>query len=107
MKTIDNIKFTLTDDIDIGYIKDCLKINSTIANVEIYPQGYHLNVDQVNYERDLKERQERHLKRFQKPCQPCLHDQCQSCHGTGINAFGSTCIHGISCSCPKCTFTCY
>lgn len=78
---------------------------STTANVKYYPKGYYPNINQEEYERDLKQRQEQHLKRFQRPWQPCLHDQCQSCHGTGINAFGSACIHGISCPCPKCTPT--
>lgn len=78
---------------------------STTSNTEFYPKGYYPNINQEEYERNLKECQERHLKRFQKHWQPCLHDQCQSCHGTGINVFGSRCIHGISCSCPKCTPT--
>lgn len=105
MKTTNNIKFSLPDDIDIKYIEDYLKQNSTTTKTEFYPQGYYPNINQEEYERELKERQERHLKRFQKPWQPCLHDQCQSCHGTGINAFGSACIHSISCPCPKCTPT--
>ena len=35
--------------------------------------------------------------------QPCLHDTCLSCHGTGVTKAGNACIHMISCSCPKCT----
>jgi len=35
---------------------------------------------------------------------PCLHDGCPSCDGTGIRKDGlGSCIHMISCSCPKCT----
>jgi hypothetical protein len=72
-------------------------------------QTYSTNVelDRELYERVLQERQRKHLERIQnkRPWQPCMHDQCQSCHGTGINAFGSTCIHSISCPCPKCTPT--
>lgn len=33
----------------------------------------------------------------------CLHDQCTACHGTGIRADMSACIHSISCKCMKCT----
>lgn len=73
-------------------------------------QTYSTNIilDQELYEKDLKQRQEQHLARVQtkRPWQPCMHDQCQSCHGTGINAFGGACIHSISCPCPKCTPRC-
>lgn len=63
------------------------------------------NMDREQYERDLKRRQEEHLKniRDSRSWQPCLHDSCTSCHGTGIKSDGSMCLHGISCSCPKCT----
>lgn len=63
-------------------------------------------IDRNEYERQLKERQERHLSRFEQNWRPCLHDQCTRCHGTGINQYGHTCVHGISCSCPKCSPTC-
>lgn len=36
---------------------------------------------------------------------PCLHDQCTECDGTGKKKNGQTCIHYISCPCPKCTPT--
>lgn len=39
-----------------------------------------------------------------KPSSPCLHDNCPQCHGTGIGLIG-TCIHMVSCPCPKCTPT--
>jgi hypothetical protein len=35
--------------------------------------------------------------------EPCLHDSCSECHGTGKKKDGTTCIHWISCPCPKCT----
>lgn len=35
--------------------------------------------------------------------QQCLHDACPECLGTGVRRDGSSCIHGISCPCPKCT----
>lgn len=38
-----------------------------------------------------------------EPERECLHDKCPDCNGTGIkkNGLGS-CIHMISCKCPKC-----
>ena len=38
--------------------------------------------------------------------EPCMHDSCSQCHGTGRKADGSSCIHMISCNCPKCTVQC-
>ena len=58
------------------------------------------------YEKDLRERQKRHLDsvrgREQEDFQPCLHDRCPQCVGTGIKKDGTRCIHMISCPCPKC-----
>lgn len=34
--------------------------------------------------------------------QPCLHDQCEACHGTGLKSDGTSCTHRIFCKCPKC-----
>lgn len=81
-----------------------------------------MSVDKETYEADLKKRQEEHLNRvqqnrnldngFNKPFpygpikttwKPCLHDGCTECIGTGIKRDGSTCIHYISCQCPKCS----
>ena len=60
------------------------------------------------YEEDLKRRQKEHLDAVNGniPRRPCLHDQCPSCHGTGVKLDGSACIHEISCPCPKCSPTC-
>lgn len=80
-------------------------------------------MDREQYEEDLKRRQDEHLKSIkrqqdeyslenlkfepnQRPWQPCLHDQCQSCHGTGLKLTGEMCIHYLSCNCPKCTVIC-
>lgn len=66
-----------------------------------------LHMDKEQYERDLKERQRRHLESvrqgYGKPWQPCMHDQCTQCHGTGVKLDGSSCIHYSSCPCPKCS----
>jgi len=71
-----------------------------------------------DYERDLKKKQKEHLDRVQQnhpmewvespeiPWQPCMHDQCSECHGTGIKHDGSMCVHMISCPCPKCSTIC-
>lgn len=65
--------------------------------------------EKQRYERELAERQRQHLENVlgnsSRNWRPCMHDQCTECHGTGIKANGSTCIHGISCPCPKCTPT--
>lgn len=66
-------------------------------------------IDWKEYERQLVERQQQHLENVQGTkegnWQPCMHDQCTDCHGTGIKSNGGICIHGISCPCPKCTPT--
>lgn len=67
-------------------------------------------LDRENYERDLRERQHRHLDsirehEFRPPWSPCMHDGCQRCHGTGVSINGS-CVHMMSCPCPKCTPYC-
>lgn len=61
------------------------------------------------YEKELKQRQERHLAQVntQKIAwRPCMHDECTQCHGTGIKVTGGACIHGIACPCPKCSSYC-
>lgn len=75
------------------------------------------------YEKQLKKIQKEHLRRvreyqggFKLPndyrfgedqyWQPCVHDQCGSCHGTGVKFDGSPCIHNLYCSCPKCSPQC-
>lgn len=66
--------------------------------------------DRETYERDLAERQRRHLEsvrqHFDQGWQPCLHDACTECVGTGVKRDGSTCIHGIACPCPKHSVRC-
>ena len=65
------------------------------------------SIDRIEYEKDLKQRQQEHLRKVLKPnekdFQPCLHDGCSECIGTGIKKDGSPCIHFISCPCPKCS----
>lgn len=37
----------------------------------------------------------------------CLHDSCQTCHGTGIRNDGlGSCIHAMSCPCHKHSVIC-
>ncbi len=71
-------------------------------------------MNKKQYEKDLKQKQEEHLKQI-KPFipppssdnwRPCLHDSCPECVGTGIKKNGSICVHNISCPCPKCTPYC-
>lgn len=66
--------------------------------------------DREEYQKDLQRRQEEHLRNTrqnrEEHWQPCLHDSCPSCLGTGVKQNGSSCIHGISCPCPRCSTTC-
>ena len=66
-----------------------------------------------DYERDLKERQDNHLKSVARlngfdedNWQPCMHEQCTQCVGTGITKTGGPCVHGLSCPCPRCSPRC-
>ena len=67
-------------------------------------------MNRKDYEEDLRRRQEEHLRNIgnygDSFWQPCLHEQCPECVGTGIRKDGSFCIHGLSCPCPKCTPRC-
>lgn len=71
-------------------------------------------MNREEYEKDLKRRQEEHLKNVRQLAvskmteywTPCMHDQCTSCHGTGIKLDGSMCLHAIICPCPKCSVYC-
>ena len=78
----------------------------------------NFELDREQYYEDLRKRQEEHLKRvkivydqgypnqqFTPPWRPCMHDSCPECQGTGVRLDGSTCVHMISCPCPKCSPT--
>ena len=70
-------------------------------------------MDEQEYYRNLKQTQDDHLRRinsnpfnfetYRPSFQPCMHDQCSECHGTGLRSNGTYCIHNLSCPCPKCT----
>lgn len=45
-------------------------------------------------------------KQLELNTQPCAHDGCSSCHGTGKKEDGSFCVHMLYCSCPKCSPQC-
>lgn len=54
-------------------------------------------------ERELQRLLTKYGKQLKSEGSTCLHDQCPSCNGTGINKItGGMCVHGISCTCPKC-----
>ena len=67
-------------------------------------------IDRERYERELAEIKRKHLEAVGQArvsdWQPCLHDGCPECHGTGVRLDGSSCVHMISCPCPKCTPRC-
>lgn len=60
-------------------------------------------------EQELRRRKQKHLEdikhRKDDNFQPCLHDGCSECIGTGVKEDGSPCVHYISCPCPKCSVT--
>ena len=63
-------------------------------------------MNKETYERELKERQRKHLEEVEKNKDesfvPCRHNECSECVGTFVKKDGSPCIHYISCPCPKC-----
>ena len=66
-------------------------------------------MDRKQYEEDLRRKQEEHLRNVranprEQAWQPCLHDNCPLCHGTGVKLDGSHCVHYLSCNCPKHSF---
>ena len=66
-------------------------------------------MNKEQYEKDLKRRQEEHMRNVRNRdgfFQPCLHEGCPECFGTGIKRDGSACVHMLSCPCPKCSPTC-
>lgn len=74
----------------------------------VYIREYTIDLSYKDqYEEDLRRRQAEHLDRVfgrqDANWRPCLHDNCQSCLGTGVKSDGSACIHNLSCPCPKCT----
>jgi hypothetical protein len=44
-----------------------------------------------------------YLGDFTVPTDNCMHKSCPECGGTGTKINGGSCIHGISCSCSRCT----
>lgn len=36
------------------------------------------------------------------PQDPCLHNSCSKCRGTGVDDKGRQCVHMISCPCSAC-----
>lgn len=76
------------------------------------PKGYYYNLsremlkDILIKKREEQERQDKQpwIKIPGKEHQPCLHDGCPECRGSGRKENGQLCVHHISCSCPKCSF---
>lgn len=63
-------------------------------------------MSRLDYEIDLRQRQAKHLEKVLGMVndfvwQPCLHDECTHCIGTGMKKNGTMCIHTIECYCPK------
>lgn len=75
----------------------------------IYGLNTSSTYDMEEYKKDLIRRREKHLKNIlnQLHGRPCMHDACTECCGTGVRSNGSSCIHNISCPCPRCSPVCY
>lgn len=64
------------------------------------------------YDDELTRRQIEHLSKVRMslipavPEQPCAHNACSQCVGTGVKLDGSPCVHMLSCHCPRCTPRC-
>lgn len=70
------------------------------------PRRVESDLDRAD--RDLRERQRRHLEgvRDRRPKyhpSQCAHNRCTTCHGTGVDSHGRECVHMISCPCPRCS----
>ncbi len=65
-------------------------------------------MNRKEYEKNLRRRQKEHLENIDNNTnwQPCLHQSCPECIGTGRKHDGSICVHGISCPCSKCSPMC-
>ena len=72
---------------------------------DLWPGGESMSRE--DYEKAHRARQQEHLKNVadlqrRRQWQPCLHDTCNHCLGTGIKRDGSQCVHTIVCTCMKC-----
>ncbi len=89
------------------YTTDSTDIDSIAINRS---SRYATSIDRKQYEEDLKRIQQEHLDSIQKQndlnWQPCMHDACTECHGTGVTRGGGACVHFLSCQCLKCTPRC-
>jgi hypothetical protein len=77
----------------------------TTTTTELQWGNANKPLDRKEYEEDLKRRQKEHLDGImgKNDWQPCMHDGCPECLGTGIRKNGSMCVHMLSCPCPKCS----
>jgi hypothetical protein len=73
-------------------------------------QTMEAGISRRQFEDNLRREKADHLRQIEADrdaeFQPCLHDGCSECHGTGKKRDGSGCVHMISCPCPKCTPRC-
>jgi len=99
-----NINNMKKEEIKINTITDRTSTDTAIDYNKTY---ISLNLNRKQYEEDLERKQKEHLDNIQRQYevnwQPCMHDACTDCCGTGIRRDGGMCVHGLSCPCPKCT----
>ena len=89
--------------LDVNISADYLGTNphgNNINDFDVHDSWNQKN--QLDYFKELKKLREMHPLKTIKAPSDCLHNQCTICHGTGLKEDGSTCLHGISCPCPKC-----
>lgn len=70
-------------------------------NLNTYTSAYNPeHPDRKQYEEALQRRRKEHLEKVERALylqwQPCLHDACPECVGTGIRRDGSSCVHCLS-----------
>lgn len=79
---------------------------SDLPGTKYLLNGVSIVTDRKAYEDDLARRQKEHIDNINpgnRQWQPCMHDSCGQCVGTGVKQDGTPCVHHISCPCPKCS----
>jgi hypothetical protein len=110
------IKLTFSNVMNTCNNSDCITDHEVSSKPEPEPDPNRTPEDIAHYETLLKNIMEsskaNRIKYKYRPYtletmpsqQPCLHDSCPTCYGSGIDQKrGGICVHHITCTCPKCT----
>lgn len=96
--------------LDLSKINPNRKVTKAeIQGSESYNNGKGINpykkgtkaYENWNYGWEEAENYDDYLKNYNN--QKCLHELCPECHGTGRKKNGQSCVHMLSCPCPRCT----